>query len=303
MIKYSIIIPHKNLVYLLKRCLQSIPEKDEIQIIVVDYNSTPDNLSILKKYSRSNVELIYTDEDRGAGHARNIGLKYAKGKWLLFCDADDYFNENFLKYLNRYYDSIYDVIFWGFKTVDSDTGEIKPSRVIGYDKAMNNNDIDYFKYRFHGPWAKMIRKTLVDNNHITFDETICSNDTFFSGKIGFYSKKAILDSAQIYVTVVRQGSLVHSMNVQTLSTRIEVSLKYNKFLREIKYNKYRINMISLIYYLRKIDKNMFFKYLKLYYKQESIYNISIDLSKSISGLLRHLFFSKSNMRKYIEIKK
>ena len=303
MIKYSIIIPHKNLVYLLKRCLQSIPEKDEIQIIVVDYNSTPDNLSILKKYSRSNVELIYTDEDRGAGHARNIGLKYAKGKWLLFCDADDYFNENFLKYLNRYYDSVYDVIFWGFKTVDSDTGEIKPSRVIGYDKPMNNNDIDYFKYRFHGPWAKMIRKTLVDNNHITFDETICSNDTFFSGKIGFYSKKAILDSAQIYVTVVRQGSLVHSMNVQTLSTRIEVSLKYNKFLREIKYNKYRINMISLIYYLRKIDKNMFFKYLKLYYKQESIYNISIDLSKSISGLLRHLFFSKSNMRKYIEIKK
>ena len=39
---YSIIIPHKNIPQLLKRCLDSIPQRDDVQIIVVDDNSSSD---------------------------------------------------------------------------------------------------------------------------------------------------------------------------------------------------------------------------------------------------------------------
>ncbi len=40
-ILWSIIVPHHNIPQLLERCLDSIPERDDIQIIVIDDNSDP----------------------------------------------------------------------------------------------------------------------------------------------------------------------------------------------------------------------------------------------------------------------
>lgn len=104
-INYSIIIPHKNSAGLLQRCLDSIPQRDDIQIIIIDDNSL--NIKKLrdieKKYSY--VEMIYTKEGRGAGYARNVGLKQIKGKWVLFADADDFYNKNAFSILDNYINS------------------------------------------------------------------------------------------------------------------------------------------------------------------------------------------------------
>ena len=59
MINYSIIIPHKNIPNLLQRCLDSIPNREDVQIIVVDDNSDP-NIVDFDKFpglNRSNVEV------------------------------------------------------------------------------------------------------------------------------------------------------------------------------------------------------------------------------------------------------
>src|SRR5690554_1026331 len=96
-INYSVIIPHKNIPDLLERCLQSIPIREDIQVIVVDDNSDPDKVNFLEfpGLNRKNTEVYFTKEGKGAGYARNVGLTKAKGKWLIFSDADDYFNECF----------------------------------------------------------------------------------------------------------------------------------------------------------------------------------------------------------------
>lgn len=92
-IVYSIIIPHKNIPDLLRRCLDSIPQRPDIQIIVVDDNSCSDKVDFahFPGREREGVEIVYTREGLGAGYARNVGLRHAKGRWLLFADADDYF--------------------------------------------------------------------------------------------------------------------------------------------------------------------------------------------------------------------
>ena len=69
MINYSIIIPHKNIPNLLQRCLDSIPNREDVQIIVVDDNSDP-NIVDFDKFpglNRCNVEVIFTKEGKGAG--------------------------------------------------------------------------------------------------------------------------------------------------------------------------------------------------------------------------------------------
>ena len=47
MINYSIIIPHKNIPNLLQRCLDSIPNREDVQIIVVDDNSDPNIVDLI----------------------------------------------------------------------------------------------------------------------------------------------------------------------------------------------------------------------------------------------------------------
>jgi glycosyltransferase involved in cell wall biosynthesis len=93
---FSVIIPHKNRPDLLQYCLNSIPRRKDIQIIVVDDNSDEDKVNFNKFPGLDDeyVEIYLTKEGKGAGYARNMGLKHAKGKWLLFADADDFFTEN-----------------------------------------------------------------------------------------------------------------------------------------------------------------------------------------------------------------
>ena len=111
---FSIIIAHYDIPDLLMRCLKSIPVSEDIQVIVVDDNS-PNADTYLERYpelSRPYLEFIRASKNGGAGYARNIGLDHAKGKWLLFADADDSFVERMLEMLSPYFDSSFDVIFF-----------------------------------------------------------------------------------------------------------------------------------------------------------------------------------------------
>ena len=100
---YSIIIPHHNTPDLLKRCLLSIPKRDDVQVIVVDDKSDDSYLPAVRKIQEcfSPWEFIYLTEGKGAGHARNVGIDYSKGDWLLFADSDDYFVSDFSSLLDR----------------------------------------------------------------------------------------------------------------------------------------------------------------------------------------------------------
>ena len=86
---YSVIIAHKNLMGLLRRTLDSIPQRSDIQTIIVDDNSdiaAEEWAAFMKNYEQE--ELVLTKEGRGAGYARNVGLTRARGRWIIFADAD-----------------------------------------------------------------------------------------------------------------------------------------------------------------------------------------------------------------------
>lgn len=300
----SIIIPHHNLVGLLQRSLASIPNREDFEVIVVDDNSDAETVSQIRALKLNpNVKIIYTTDGKGAGYARNVGIEAASGKWVLFCDSDDFFTKQMPELVEEYAESDLDAIFFGFRTVDNDTLCPMSSRVVGSNKALKNKDLDYFKYRFHGPWAKLVQRRLLVDYNIRCDEVVCSNDTFLAGMIGYYAHNSIVDQREIYVTTIRQGSLVHSMNEFSLKTRIDVSLRYNRFLREINMNKYRINMIGLLLYLKDVNRTLFYSYLKNYLKDESIKNLWRDFSKSTSGFLKQKFVKGENLRKHIKISK
>ena len=140
MINYSIIIPHKNIPDLLQRCLDSIPRRDDIQIIIVDDNSNPQKVDFENFPGLGDpcVEVYFTKEGKGAGYARNVGLKYAKGKWLFFADSDDTYTSSFSKFLTDSKDLVADVVYFKANLINNDVSK-SPFFLMNYSLVSTKN--------------------------------------------------------------------------------------------------------------------------------------------------------------------
>ena len=93
-IKVSVIIPVYNMEKYLEECLDSVVNQTlkEIEIITVDDGSIDNSLLILERYAQKNESIVILKQrNRGAGPARNNGIRNAKGKYLIFLDPDDFY--------------------------------------------------------------------------------------------------------------------------------------------------------------------------------------------------------------------
>ena len=101
-IKVSVIIPIYNAYDYLRPALDSVIYQTlrEIEIICIDDGSTDRSLEILKEYQKSDDRVrIVTEANAGPGLARNNGLGKARGEYIAFLDADDFYEPNFLELL------------------------------------------------------------------------------------------------------------------------------------------------------------------------------------------------------------
>lgn len=239
MVNYTIIIPHHNIPNLLRRCLHSIPLRDDTQIIVVDDCSDEiykSDLSSLEK-DYSHVEFYYSDVCKGGGAARNIGLKHAIGKYILFADADDFYNYCIYDILDDYINEDSDVVFFNANSLDSDT-YLHRNRIwhlnAMHEKYKKTPDkaITSLRYLYGEPSSKLIKRELIEKNNIFFDETRIHNDTKFSYLVGFYAKEVKVDYRAIYCLTERKNSVSKNTTHQAQLTRTKIFAEKNKFLRD-----------------------------------------------------------------------
>lgn len=90
----SIIMPMYNTGAMSSESIDSIIAQTytDWELIIVDDNSDDEmTLSILERYSKADrrINIIYLDENKGAGFARNKGIEAARGRYIAFCDSDD----------------------------------------------------------------------------------------------------------------------------------------------------------------------------------------------------------------------
>ena len=253
MINYTIIIPTKDIPSLLRRCLNSIPNRYDVQIIVIDDNSDPDIVDF-DNYPGSDdprIEIYYNKENKGAGYARNIGLKHAQGKWVLFADSDDFFTEEISLILDEYIDTDFDVIYFKATSVDSVT--LEPSiRAIGFNKYVDlylNKEIDELEIglNYCVPWGKIIRRSIIDKYALKYSETKASNDVYFATQLSLVSKNIFADNRSLYCITFRHGSLTTTPSVSLLYDRLNERLKSNQLLIQTGHGD-RIGSVAYIIY-------------------------------------------------------
>lgn len=248
-INYSIIIPHKNIPDLLQRCLDSIPRREDIQIIVVDDNSDSDKVDFghFPGIDEPNIEIYFTKESRGAGYARNVGLEHARGKWLLFADADDYYTDGFIDSLDVYVNFEYDILYYNVC-----------SNVSGkYDRSIYINDIyeRYFKrkirlYSFKfltwSPWNKMFSSDFIMRNNIKFEEIPIGNDAFFSLIANEKTENIFVIKDKLYCITYNPQSITYSKRTfQREVDSLMINIRINTFLKERGLKKQQMPLFSL----------------------------------------------------------
>lgn len=95
----SVIIPTYNRLHTLKASVESVRKQtySEMELIIVDDGSTDGTREWLKTLQNNDIHIILSEENRGAAHARNLGIKAAKGELIAFEDSDDIWMEQKLE--------------------------------------------------------------------------------------------------------------------------------------------------------------------------------------------------------------
>lgn len=191
MAKVSVIIPVYNAECYLRQCLDSVVGQTlrDIEIICIDDGSTDSSVRIIKEYaSRDDRLRLIRQKNRGAGAARNQGLREASGDYLSFLDADDFFEPAMLeKVVARAEEFDAQIVVF-----NSDQYHMDKRQFVQVPWVMLREDLPPympFSYRqltgniflsFVGwAWDKLYCREFVEAQNLWFQEQRTTNDLLF----------------------------------------------------------------------------------------------------------------------------
>lgn len=214
---------------------------DDVQVIVVDDRSDSgleEFSHVREMYRERGVLFLKNDGVKGAGSCRNLGMKYAVGKWILFSDADDFFTEAFHDILLKYADSRADLIYFNPTSVFADT--LAPAkRHSRYEENLrtylknpcHENELR-LRYDQVSPWSKMFLREYLEVNLIRFEEIMYSNDSYFSVTSAFYASTIEACDQTIYCLTDREGSLTKNESMEVRLMRLQAFIRRSAFLKK-----------------------------------------------------------------------
>lgn len=138
---FSIIIPVYNSQKTIKRTLLSVLNQtfSNYEIVVVNDGSTDSSLKVMEEFSRYSQVTLINQINAGVSAARNSGLQQASGEYVLFLDADDWVDDDFLMIFKQNLDT------WSTESVDLIVGNLNDGRVgkLSQSGFFSNEDIPY----------------------------------------------------------------------------------------------------------------------------------------------------------------
>lgn len=177
----SVIIPCFNAELYIEQTLKSVLSQTEtdFEVIVIDDGSTDKSKEIILSFNDSRIKYFY-QTNKGVSAARNNGLSKAKGKYVIFFDADDIMPKGFLQSRilllekNKEFDFV-------SGNIQKFNGEITYPEIL---RGISNNGINeilfYDKDVAGCPSNYLFRKDFLDKHKLLFNENISSPaDKFF----------------------------------------------------------------------------------------------------------------------------
>lgn len=184
---FSIIVPVFNVENFVQRCIDSvkIQSYEGYELILVDDGSTDKSGYICDKNADNKHIKVIHQSNSGASTARNTGIKYASGEYLMFIDSDDCWVDSdallkIKKQIDQYQN---DVILFGCNDVYTSTGKIVKARgnyeleIINEKDKAKTLDSLFYSGQFPGSaWIMSVSRNLILQNVIKFPEGVTGED-------------------------------------------------------------------------------------------------------------------------------
>lgn len=207
-IKISVVMPIYNAAEYLHAALDSVVSQTlgDIEIICVDDGSTDRSLDVLKNIQKTDGRVrIITENNAGPSIARNKGLFRARGEYVIFLDADDFYEPSLLeKMYQRATEDGLDIVIAKFDLYNERKAKFESNISSDHSELFKNNRVvsasefpDYiFQCTSGYVWNKLYRRSFLNDNELSFDpEVRVFEDTCFvmsslavAGRIGKVSE-------------------------------------------------------------------------------------------------------------------
>ncbi len=186
----SVIVPVYKAEAYLPACVDSILAQTytDFELILVDDGSTDACGAMCDTYSEkdSRVRVIHK-ENGGVSSARNLGLAYARGRYVVFVDSDDHIGENYLKDLCSAYQKTDDpnVLVMSDYQPFSQNGKVARdfSEQFSVSFCGERNDAEMFRKLVFGflifpPYCKLYCRDVIEKNSLRFNQMLRSAEDF-----------------------------------------------------------------------------------------------------------------------------
>lgn len=310
----SVIVPVYNSEDTLNRCVDSILNQTfyDWELLLIDDGSTDLSGELCDEYASKDQRIkVFHKKNGGVSSARNVGLVNAVGKYIVFCDSDDWVYPSWLNNFELESQSDYDFISQGFEASKSIFGDDPCQEKYIYSLKYNgfiSEVMDSLVKCKIGIFlfVHAFKRSIIQTNHLTFNEHLrYSEDAVFifkylcfctkgigTDKIGYFyyvpnwDSKYIKDNLSNFIAA---KSLYESLSIIMAHKPYNHLLRFyredltSKYIEEFK--KKDSNKIECIKGLRAILKKDF-KYSQLFYMTKFI--ILVDCSYLLSVLVLKL---------------
>jgi len=295
--KISLIIPMYNVEEYLEECLNSVVNQDfgvdNIEVILIDDESTDNTVDVAKKYvDKYGFNLIINSKNSGQAISRNKGIKAATGEYIAFLDSDDMLYENNMS-------SLYN------EAIQTDA-DIVVARLNSFD---SKGDYGYYSDKFinkkcttdiyHNPellecisiCSKIYKSDVIKD--IEFLSNTYHEDNSFTITALFAAKKIAILPEYLYWRRFREGENKSTMQKLDYKTFNDLILNFREILKNInlqsdsiflhkhmikKLNNYRVTRI------KKEDQRVAKKDVKLFISEMNINNMQKNRIKFFNNL-------------------
>ena len=200
---FSFIIPAYNSKKTIIKTLKSINSKNYLnsEIIIVDDKSSDGsfkNINLLRKITSLKITFIKNKQNKGPGISRNLGIRRAKGKYLIFLDSDDQIISKSLRKLeNEIIKNRYPNLILGLYKKDSYPYSNKVFFKSVKKKSYQSNknfltNIGKRKLIIDECWPFIVKKNFIIKKKLFFPTLRINEDQVFTNRLILNVKKIML---------------------------------------------------------------------------------------------------------------
>ena len=262
---FSIIIPMYNLENYIQETLNSILQNDlsDCELILLSDGSIDKTVEVAEALLKEKCPCYYAiikKENTGVSDTRNQGIKAAKGKYIIFCDGDDFFEPDLLGTLRKELADDIDMAAWPYYIMEGEHKKISQNKgkdeIVDSAQMMRKHLREGYRLRLGSFVIK--RECLVDNEIFFEKECTFAEDMEFIMKCLFSVEKIQWIHVPLFCYVKREGSLVNSYNMRRFEASRAIGRMYqyivqNDCVLEEEIKEYIENGLFVLHYIYSLE--------------------------------------------------